>query len=692
MSFLKKLFGHKETVKESVVTRPTPHQPQGASEAVSTSPDQQEQLIHKVLAKVEARLKAAPNSSLPVVTLSLRDTPLGKNIVWCYRTTYSGPTLNVAQAEAFLNAELEPINVAVHESDYMGGKGGESNQLFEYRTKPRVSGTLEEQVKEFDKLDRKQAVPKAEELLAQGQIDLLVAWLRYGRYHGIPAEVLQKANHLDAARTVLAVLKDPAPEVRMRGAAALGPLGGVDAARDLCAALPGAKTVQECLALARPLGRLAWPGAVEPIFTAMQVTQDPNARAALAGALVRCGDVERGLNALYAGFSDSRFPEAYVGTISDLDKEGMRDSRLVAEMVKLLDHAGTGNNNANQIANDVISRHKSEWEESRTQKYAAPVRQTPTMKVKPFGGTTLYPINDASAITGIPVAEIHRLMSEQRVFARPESVKGRGPDVQLYGKVPCGELVDHSDPRMRGIGARAPAFLFDLDTAIGLLGQANVVTPEQNVATFGQPLPKDEPVRCPSIEQVKACAAQNKAGTNKWFLVFASALSFRDQHRILGTDCNRPPNFDPGIDFDWFFKPPEKQWEENWVETKPEPGYYLLDMTPRWNLANRQQQRTNTTAWGSDYYKATNQLILSADERVFSQALLAHQKTTGHVLFDYVYHWGNIHFGPSNKGSDLRIGLFENGLFLAPLPEATSDSKDSFVCVCWRSGDEALID
>ena len=308
-----------------------------------------------------------------------------------------------------------------------------------------------------------------------------------------------------------------------------------------------------------------------------------------------------------------------------------------------------------------------------------------------MSSTTTFLINKASAITGIPVAEIHRLIREQRVFALPESVKDRGPDVQLYGKLPCGELVDDPDPQRRGIGARAAPSVFDLDSAIQVLGQANVVTPEQNVATFGQPVTKDEPVRCPSIEQIQMCAAQNSAGTNHWFLVFASALSFRDQHRILGTDCNRPPNYDPGIDFDWFFKPPENSWEENWVETKPEAGYYLLDMTPRWNLASHQQQGQKTTAWGQDYYKATKNLMLHADERVFAEAVLAYQKTTGKRLFDNVYHWGDTGFIRAKIRSYLRVGLLEKGLSIDTCPESMNDSKDTFACVCWSSGDEALI-
>jgi hypothetical protein len=440
MSFFKNLFGRK-AVGDTAPPQPPPLAPDG-------SPDQLERAIGGVLAKLETKLRSERNSSLPTVTLSIRDTPLGRYIVWCYRKTYQTPaTLNVAAAESVLNEELKAINIAVKSSDYMGGQGGEANQLFTYMTRPSGGrGANEEKVLLFDKMDRKQKVQKAADLMAQGQVDLLVAWLHYGKYYGIPAQVLQKASHEGAAQALLGLLKDPAPEARMRAAAALGPLGGEGAAQNLCAALPEVKSMEQYFEFAGALGRLAWPGAVEPIYAAMERSRDPNVRAALAGALVRCGDVERGLNTLYAGFSDSRFPEAYVGTISDLDKEGIRDSRLVPEMVKLLDHAGTGNNNSNQIANDVISRHKDEWEETRKHKYAPPVRHAPTMTVKPFSGDTMYPIEKASAITGIPVDEIHKLIRDRRVFAL-------GTDVALYGKVPCGELVDDPDPRRRGIGA-----------------------------------------------------------------------------------------------------------------------------------------------------------------------------------------------------------------------------------------------
>jgi hypothetical protein len=114
-------------------------------------------------------------------------------------------------------------------------------------------------------------------------------------------------------------------------------------------------------------------------------------------------------------------------------------------------------------------------------------------------------------------------------------------------------------------------------------------------------------------------------------------------------------------------------------------------MTPRWNLASHQQQGQKTTAWGQDYYKATKNLMLHADERVFAQAVLAYKKTTGKRLFDNVYHWGDTGFIRAKIRSYLRVGLLEKGLSIDTCPESMNDSKDSFACVCWSSGDEALI-
>ena len=62
-----------------------------------------------------------------------------------------------------------------------------------------------------------------------------------------------------------------------------------------------------------------------------------------------------------------------------------------------------------------------------------------------------------------------------------------------------------------GVSRRKLTPVFDLAGALALLGQTNVVTPDQHMATFKRPFSKDEPVVCPSIEQIQECAAQNKA-------------------------------------------------------------------------------------------------------------------------------------------------------------------------------------
>jgi len=212
--------------------------------------------------------------------------------------------------------------------------------------------------------------------------------------------------------------------------------------------------------------------------------------------------------------------------------------------------------------------------------------------------------------------------------------------------------------------------MFDLDGAFKLLGEANVVTPTQNCATFSQPLPKNQIVVCPSVKQIQECAAQNKAGAHKWMLVYASALSFRDQHAILGTDRNRQPNYYPGRCENWFLKFKEKQW----AEAKPEAGYHLLEMTPRWNLTNWQGQEDNFAALDEDYERA--------DERVFAQAVLAHQKATGQRLFDNVWHWGRA---LDSGGSRVCVELEPDGLCVSSDQPSYGDRNDLFVCVARKS-------
>lgn len=283
------------------------------------------------------------------------------------------------------------------------------------------------------------------------------------------------------------------------------------------------------------------------------------------------------------------------------------------------------------------------------------------------------------------------LTSKQKQPADPAKVRNvRDIIVRDFEK--AGESGEYEDDELQAIHAHGGEFLmelrqlahrfarckmtpvFDLAGALTLLGQTSVVTADQNVATFKRPFSKDEPVVCPSVEQIQECADQNKAGTHKWMLVYASAISFREQHSILGTDKSRKPNYYPGVD--WFLKPKYKEVADG----KPEAGYYLLDMTPRWNLTNWQGQGDNITGLGEDYERA--------DERVFSQAVLAHQKATGQRLFDDQYHWGRI---LDSDGCRVCVGLYSDGLVVDDVLPSGGGSGRLYVCVARKSAHRALI-
>lgn len=215
---------------------------------------------------------------------------------------------------------------------------------------------------------------------------------------------------------------------------------------------------------------------------------------------------------------------------------------------------------------------------------------------------------------------------------------------------------------------------FDLAGALALLGQTSLVTHEQNSTTFGQPSPKGQIVACPNMAQIQECAAQNKAGTHKWVLAYGSTQSFRSQHSTLGTDKTHKPNYYPGVD--WFLKPNYKEVGDS----KPEAGYYLLDMTPRWNLTNWQQQEENIAALGEDYERA--------DERIFSQVVLAHQEATGQRLFNDKWHWGRILV---SDGCRVCVRLSSDGLDVNDGPPSYGGGDDLCVCVARKSRDRALI-
>jgi hypothetical protein len=225
---------------------------------------------------------------------------------------------------------------------------------------------------------------------------------------------------------------------------------------------------------------------------------------------------------------------------------------------------------------------------------------------------------------------------------------------------------------MRQLAARLMTPVFDIAGTLELLGQNSVITLEQNALTFNRPPAKGQIVVGPSMEQIQQCAAQNKAGKHNWFLNYAADLSLVDQHAILGT--SQHPRFYPGVD--WFLQSEQKDW----APAKPEAGYYLLDMTPRWNRTNWEQQGRNIAALGPDFERA--------DERVFSQAVLAHQKATGQRLFNDQWHWGRI---LDSYGSRVCVGLNSGGLDVVGARPSFGGRGGLYVGVARKSQLRALI-
>jgi hypothetical protein len=134
MGWLKKLFG--------IGGKSEPHDDLGASFIASVVQSQQmmdsmisdpEPQLRESLSQIEAAVKEARHPRLPIVRLSFTETPLGfRAIVWCYRTSYDGPQLDVDAAEDLLRHSLKTINMTVSKADHFSTKSGESSVIFEH--------------------------------------------------------------------------------------------------------------------------------------------------------------------------------------------------------------------------------------------------------------------------------------------------------------------------------------------------------------------------------------------------------------------------------------------------------------------------------------------------------------------------------------------------------------------------------
>jgi hypothetical protein len=215
------------------------------------------------------------------------------------------------------------------------------------------------EVERLSGLEWKAAMEEGARLLATRNVDVVVEWLCQSPSYGVPAKLLSACGWREATDRIVPLLSDASHDMRMRAATALGPLGGQEAARHLCANLREAERA-EIWAIADALGRIAWAGALGPLNDAVNASNDASVRSQLACAIVRCGDTVNGLNILYQGLSDDAASTDYASALARLDGDGLTDARLVPEMVALLQR--TGNSATRVIVGNLVDRHTGEWE------------------------------------------------------------------------------------------------------------------------------------------------------------------------------------------------------------------------------------------------------------------------------------------------------------------------------------------
>ena len=233
-------------------------------------------------------------------------------------------------------------------------------------------------------------------------------------------------------------------------------------ARELIARIQTGTPSNQNDALVLELGKTRWAGAIECLKQELSKTSDPELLAFLGSALARCGEPTDGLGVLYEGLSKCRLGLAFrfTGMLSDLDEEGIRDPRLIQEMlsfafklsygnIEALNQVGAGQpvQRAIEYVDEIRERHEEEWRAAWESRYRVPAKGKPAKNESIPPGKAMYTIGDAADLTGVPVEEIKRLVREGQVFSVAD-----GGKVQIDGGYPCGEIYRSAQHRFRAIG------------------------------------------------------------------------------------------------------------------------------------------------------------------------------------------------------------------------------------------------
>jgi hypothetical protein len=169
----------------------------------------------------------------------------------------------------------------------------------------------------------------------------------------------------------------------------------------------------------------------------------------------------------------------------------------------------------------------------------------------------------------------------------------------------------------------------DLVTAQSMIFGSSILTPTEASKFWGVKAskPATENLRY-NFRTMRFCS--RRLFFNDWRIVYALPLSFREQLNILKKKKIKQKNLDI-FEHLWWSR---KDRESFWVDSKPEEGYYLIDIYPRFQSSNWHHQQEKVQSLGSKFDRA--------DERVYTQLILTAANIYGLGYPQRISHWGHI--------------------------------------------------
>jgi hypothetical protein len=166
-------------------------------------------------------------------------------------------------------------------------------------------------------------------------------------------------------------------------------------------------------------------------------------------------------------------------------------------------------------------------------------------------------------------------------------------------------------------------------------------------------------------ETLRQHAERNENGEEDWRLVYSFPFSLLRQMACAGVSDEEQPCF--RFDDRMYAKD-----QGYWTESRPEAGYYLVNLQGQfWGSGWEVQESLITRVCGSDYERA--------DERVVTQALICVARMTGQRLFRQAFHLGRM---VDSRGRRITVGEFSyHGLRIGNLGSKRPAPWCSTVCV-----------